>query len=247
MKNELLSSGKFAEYVGTSRKTLIYYDEIGLLKPYLVKENGYRYYLTSQILEFSIIRAYQNLGLNLDEIKLVLEGNSSEIDEIVNEKLNDIDRQIRDLEITKRIVLQTRKSSELLSEHGLDTLFFEHHDAHNIIISRYDGTSNHAHTRSELAGGIYYTENGLETEPYHVFHFPMFPDEKTNAVIDEGDFVCAIINTITVYDAVKKFMSLTEKEGYKIQPRIFFFDMSNDMIIDGIKGSIIKVLARIEN
>lgn len=39
-----ISVGKMAEMHNISRQTLIYYDKIGLFKPYKVDKNGYRYY-----------------------------------------------------------------------------------------------------------------------------------------------------------------------------------------------------------
>ncbi|EET87346.1 transcriptional regulator, MerR family [Clostridium carboxidivorans P7] len=60
-----LSIGAFSKLVGISRKNLIYYDEVGILKPAFVKENGYRYYSYSQIDEVSIILALKDLDVPL--------------------------------------------------------------------------------------------------------------------------------------------------------------------------------------
>ena len=43
-KEEYLSIGQFAKLCHIHKKTLFYYDEIGLFKPQKVDENGYRYY-----------------------------------------------------------------------------------------------------------------------------------------------------------------------------------------------------------
>lgn len=42
--NRLFTIGQFAKMHEINKKTLMWYDEIGLLKPAVVKENGYRYY-----------------------------------------------------------------------------------------------------------------------------------------------------------------------------------------------------------
>jgi DNA-binding transcriptional MerR regulator len=39
-----LSISQFAKFCGTTRQTLQYYDKIGLLRPALTGEQGYRYY-----------------------------------------------------------------------------------------------------------------------------------------------------------------------------------------------------------
>ena len=43
-KGRLFSIGQFAALHGVNKKTLMWYDEIGLFCPAVVKENGYRYY-----------------------------------------------------------------------------------------------------------------------------------------------------------------------------------------------------------
>ena len=41
----MLGIGKFSKLSGLSNKTLIWYDQVGLLKPdYVNPDNGYRYY-----------------------------------------------------------------------------------------------------------------------------------------------------------------------------------------------------------
>ena len=40
----LFTIGQFAEIHGVTKKTLMWYDEMGLVKPAVIGENGYRYY-----------------------------------------------------------------------------------------------------------------------------------------------------------------------------------------------------------
>ena len=66
---KLLKISEFAYLACVKRKNLIYYDEIGLISPEQVLENGYRYYSYSQLETISVIGALQELGMSLDEIK----------------------------------------------------------------------------------------------------------------------------------------------------------------------------------
>ena len=43
-KAALFTIGQFAALHEINKKTLMWYDEIGLLKPACIKENGYQYY-----------------------------------------------------------------------------------------------------------------------------------------------------------------------------------------------------------
>lgn len=68
----LLSTGQFAALCGIKKDTLFHYDRIGLLKPYCVTENGYRYYTTIELNRFHSITVLQDAGLSLEEIKTFL-------------------------------------------------------------------------------------------------------------------------------------------------------------------------------
>lgn len=67
--NHLLKISEFALLSGIKRKNLIYYDQIGLLTPEYVTDNGYRYYSHRQVDTVSVIGALQEVGMPLCEIK----------------------------------------------------------------------------------------------------------------------------------------------------------------------------------
>ena len=51
-----LTTAQFAKLHEVNKRTLHYYDEIGLFQPAAKGENGYRYYSLSQSMEFEYIR-----------------------------------------------------------------------------------------------------------------------------------------------------------------------------------------------
>ena len=63
---------QLANLSGVSTRTLRYYDEIDLLKPKRIGENGYRMYETEQIDTLEQILCYRSLGVSLEEISLFL-------------------------------------------------------------------------------------------------------------------------------------------------------------------------------
>lgn len=69
MEKYKLSSGEIAKLCNIHKKTLFYYDQIGLLKPATVEDNGYRYYTSDQVDVLSRIKALQSVGFSLTEIK----------------------------------------------------------------------------------------------------------------------------------------------------------------------------------
>ena len=59
---------KLARLSGLSTRTLRYYDEIGLLRPARLKQNGYRVYGQQQVDRLQQILFYRELGVRLEEI-----------------------------------------------------------------------------------------------------------------------------------------------------------------------------------
>jgi len=59
---------QLAQLAGISVRTLRYYDEIGLLPPAYVGDNGYRYYETAQVDRLQQIRLYRAMQVPLAEI-----------------------------------------------------------------------------------------------------------------------------------------------------------------------------------
>ncbi|MBL7714245.1 MAG: MerR family transcriptional regulator [Bdellovibrionales bacterium] len=63
---------KLAQWSGVSVRTLHFYDEIGLLKPARVTENGYRHYDKPELLRLQQILFYRELGFELKKIQEIL-------------------------------------------------------------------------------------------------------------------------------------------------------------------------------
>ena len=69
MKQTYFSSGEFARLCGTTKETLRHYNNIGLLKPAKVTENGYQYYSAFQFYDFYFISTFRGTGMNLKELE----------------------------------------------------------------------------------------------------------------------------------------------------------------------------------
>ena len=95
---------------GVSARTLRYYDEIGLLRPSAVAENGYRQYSQQDIDRLQQILFYRELDFKLEEIKKLLGHPDYEVKEALkkqSELLQKKKRYIDDLLITIEQTIQT--------------------------------------------------------------------------------------------------------------------------------------------
>lgn len=63
---------KLAKLSGVTVRTLRFYDEVGLLSPAYVAENGYRYYSEAQLLLLQQILFFREIGFELKNIKEIL-------------------------------------------------------------------------------------------------------------------------------------------------------------------------------
>jgi DNA-binding transcriptional MerR regulator len=63
---------QLSNLAGVTPRTLHHYDQIGLLKPSRVGENGYRYYGEEALVRLQQILFYRELGLPLDDIRKIV-------------------------------------------------------------------------------------------------------------------------------------------------------------------------------
>ena len=132
-----ITISQFAKMYNVNKKTLIYYDEIGLFKPAFVKENGYRYYTIHQGGLFEVILILKQLGMPLKSIKQYLEKRSvEELNIILLEQKNNIERQMQELNRINNIIknkldiLQSYKSIEL------DKMVIENMEEEYFVLSK---------------------------------------------------------------------------------------------------------------
>ncbi len=69
MREFYYSTGEFARLNGVNKRTLHYYDEIGLFSPEHKGENGYRYYTCMQFEQLELILLLRRIGFSIQEIK----------------------------------------------------------------------------------------------------------------------------------------------------------------------------------
>jgi len=70
----MLKIGEFSKIAKTTIKTLRYYDDIGLFKPFFVDENGYRYYDFAQLKDLLKIIELRSFDLPIESIIEIFNG-----------------------------------------------------------------------------------------------------------------------------------------------------------------------------
>ena len=73
MENELLGIGRLASLSGLPVSALRFYDGAGVLPPSMVDpSSGYRFYLSSQVVQARLVAHLRRVGLRLDDIRTVV-------------------------------------------------------------------------------------------------------------------------------------------------------------------------------
>ncbi len=102
---ELVPISTFSKMAEISRQTLIYYDRIGLFKPALVDDNGYRYYHFNQLDAIGVIGILKEQGMSLQHIHDHLEQRNPERTlDLLRKQEQMIELQIAKLERTRQMI-----------------------------------------------------------------------------------------------------------------------------------------------
>lgn len=138
-----LTTAQFAKLHEVNKRTLHYYDSIGLFSPNTKGNNGYRYYDISQSADFEYIRMLKELNMSIEEIEGYCANPApGKFLEIADMKEKEIDMEIKKLRHIRKI-LRTKKEQvtfcESLQEQEIK---IEECKAQTIYILPYDFSEN---------------------------------------------------------------------------------------------------------
>ncbi len=103
--NIKLTTAQFAKLHKVNKRTLHYYDNIGLFSPSEKGDNGYRYYDVSQSMTFEYIRMLKELNMSIEEIADYCKNPSADrFLKIADKKESELDLAIQKLKRTKKIL-----------------------------------------------------------------------------------------------------------------------------------------------
>lgn len=115
-KKKLLTIGQFAALHGINKKTLMWYDEIGLFKPAAVNPvNGYRCYNYYQSPILETILLLRELDVSIGEIQDFMKNRSAQhMKELLDEKIGELDLQIMHLQAVKQTLCNHQQNMTAL-------------------------------------------------------------------------------------------------------------------------------------
>ena len=119
---------QLSKLAGVTPRTLHHYDQIGLLKPTRVGENGYRYYGEDSLLRLQQILLYRELDLPLDDIKKIVGRRNFDVLGALQSHKEALQKQVTRLNrllVTVDNTIQHLKGEKPMSNQGLFEGFSE--------------------------------------------------------------------------------------------------------------------------
>lgn len=168
-----IKTAEFAKMCNTSKRTLQYYDEVGVFHPAFVDENGYRYYSEDQCDLFITIRTLAEIGTPLPCIKdYVSNKNLSDLKAMLLAQKEKIDMEMKKIAKAKAII-ETKlsmldKGLEIEANNQFHRVCIEHHPEEYMLLSRRLETNQHKELFDTLLGHIRFcVDNNLNIgNPY---------------------------------------------------------------------------------
>lgn len=123
-KDKLLPIGQFATLHGVNKKTLMWYDEVGLFRPAAVSaENGYRYYSYQQSQTLETILLLREMGVSIKEIKAFMqERSATSMEKLLGEKIEELDREISHKKAVRETLAKHRRNMQTLLSMDLEEI-----------------------------------------------------------------------------------------------------------------------------
>lgn len=106
--NGSYSIGEAAKMIGSTVKTVRYYDEIGLVKPTSYTEGGHRLYTTEDIWRLELTTTLRYLDFNIEQISQIISGEKSVPFALV-EQIESLETQVSSLRNMLSILRQAKE------------------------------------------------------------------------------------------------------------------------------------------
>lgn len=260
---DYLSIGDFAKLSGLKRKTLIYYDQIDLLKPRKVSSKGYRYYHYQQLYAVNMIIFFKDIGMSLEKIKEYSQLDSAE--EIIpllqhqKEKIRQkqlyynrmeqmIDLQIQSLQETVNFDAQLIS----LTYYEEVPLFFSSTVYHGVN-SRVSVSLSELYQQCLAAGyefpypsGMAMHLTGTYTSETSVAQYYVKVPESA-VVRPEGNYLECYVQGHGEYETgYEKLIEYAETRNLVIANTLYIDFIQNELVAQNFDGFIMKMMIHVE-
>ncbi|WP_438431459.1 MerR family transcriptional regulator [Gorillibacterium sp. sgz500922] len=116
VEGEWMTAGHFADKAGVTKRTVQFYDKVGLLSPSFRTGTGHRYYTKQDLARLQRILTLKYIGLSIDEIRSIIhrEGREEDLKESLRVQSTIIGQKMEHLRLVQKTVKETLSLLESL-------------------------------------------------------------------------------------------------------------------------------------
>ncbi|MHA0856085.1 MerR family transcriptional regulator [Paenibacillus sp. CMAA1364] len=134
----IFTSGQFAKLHHINKRTLHYYDDIGLFSPSHKGDNGYRYYTYLQSPVLELLLTMRELNMSIEEISTYMSDRSiPAFRSIIDTKTAEIDDTIKRLKTIRNLLVEKEKLLTLCEQPNLDHIEIIECIEEHLLLNRY--------------------------------------------------------------------------------------------------------------
>lgn len=267
------TTGEFARICGVKKQTLFHYDEIGIFRPAITGENGYRYYSYTQIETFQVLMALRDLNVPLKLIKEHMEHRSPQaLMNLLEAQRAEVDEMIHKLQWAKKFIDTKIELTREGLHAPLGEIIFEEMEDEYHITTRYKGpdedrdimkaVSDHLNFRQQLeipscyAIGAMIPVGSVTEAGYLYSHFysvvdkeDLLPEDYEHASLDTGGrYICIYDNEgyHNVHTNCRKLMDYASAHNLLLTSDFYEEVILDDLSVNGYDNYLVKLAIRIK-
>lgn len=268
-KMQFYSIGEFAKLSNTTRDTLLHYDNIGILKPAHVGENGYRYYVMLQVYQVHWIRYMQKLGIKLSDIQehMKIEQDGNSFISLLESAARDAEEELKQQRMLLRVIRNTINTLKDEPITNANVPYFDYMQEEYLITSKIDTFQDPLHLGrlqelmdyvsdtylwDEVYIGSIVTQDRLEKGDistnywYTRVHMPVHDDRM---MVKPAGTYAVLLYDGTPYELVaahERLIEFAQKNGYKIAGNAYEEDLGGHWPFDGENKCMNKIMIQVE-
>lgn len=262
-KADYLSISEFAALSGIKRKTLIYYDQIDLLKPRKVSDKGYRYYHYHQLYAINMIIFFKDIGMSLEEIKEYSQLQSADqiIALIQNQKEKIRQKQLYYNRMEKMVDLQIQslKETEKVGTESIALTYYEEvplffsDKSYHSVNSRVSVSLSELYQQCSAAGYEFPYPSGMAIfmdETYIVEksatrYYVKVPESV--AVRPKGRYLEYYVRGHAEYQiGHEKLIEYARNHGFSMTNTLYIDFIQNELVAENFDDFIMKMMIQVE-
>ena len=267
---QFLKISDFAKLCNVTKDTLFHYERIGLLRPEIVMENGYRFYSVKQFFTFDIIAILKETGMSLLDIKGYIENlDTDNFISLLTEKYRVLEEEHNKIKHMKNVLmntinLTTRAMREICvepvveyqEEQYLLVIDFEQGDSEKVRMGKINKhyrhcldkglsetlTSGFINNRSSIENRRFFDADSYFCEISHKSKSDMFfiKPKGRYALLDHQGYYDTIANTFN------KLLAYIEMENLTVIGNAYIFEILSFVSAKDPEKYILKIAIEVQ-